>query len=329
MRVPFKRQDVRGDAVEEEAVVRHDQHRTGETQDRLLQRAQRADVQVVRGLVEDEDVAALPHDRSQLRPVPLAPRKIFDLLRLLAGPEAKGRYICARVHLALAQVQRLALAADGLEDGLAALGVEVFARLVHRRQLDGPSHLHFPRGDGLLAREHFDECGLPRAVRADDADDGRPRHLEAQVVDEDAVADLLPQALGDDDLLAETGPRRDPDRARADGGVVRRPRGVDERIIRFEPRLCFRAGLGRPQPLELLVRSFRRGVGGALALRSSNGFRGEPLPIRTFEGQALAIVQFQDPLRDVLQKITVVRHRYHCPLKLRQISLQPQHRLRV
>ena len=56
MRVPFKGQDVRGDAVEEEAVVRDDEHGPGEAQDRLLQRAQRADVQVVRGLVEDEDL---------------------------------------------------------------------------------------------------------------------------------------------------------------------------------------------------------------------------------------------------------------------------------
>ena len=56
MRVPFKRQDVRGDAIQEKPVVRHDEDRPGEAQDRLLQRAQRADVQVVRGLVEDEDL---------------------------------------------------------------------------------------------------------------------------------------------------------------------------------------------------------------------------------------------------------------------------------
>ena len=78
MRVPFKGQDVRGDAVEEEAVVRDDEHGPGEAQDRLLQRAQRADVQVVRGLVEDEDVAALPHDRRQLGTVPLAAGQVLD-----------------------------------------------------------------------------------------------------------------------------------------------------------------------------------------------------------------------------------------------------------
>ena len=82
--VALEGQDVRRDAVEEEAVVRDDEHRPCEAQDRLLQRAQRADVQVVRGLVEYEDIAALPHDRSQLGPVPLAARKIFYLLRLFA-----------------------------------------------------------------------------------------------------------------------------------------------------------------------------------------------------------------------------------------------------
>ena len=63
----------------------------GEAQDRLLQRAQRADVQVVRGLVEDEDVAALPHDRRQLRAVPLAAGQVLDLLRLFA-PVWKSKF---------------------------------------------------------------------------------------------------------------------------------------------------------------------------------------------------------------------------------------------
>ena len=44
------------DAIQEKPVVRDDEHRPREAEDRLLQRAQRADVQVVRGLVEDEDL---------------------------------------------------------------------------------------------------------------------------------------------------------------------------------------------------------------------------------------------------------------------------------
>ena len=44
MRVPFKRQDVRGDAIQEKPVVRHDEDRPREAEDRLLEGAQRAHI---------------------------------------------------------------------------------------------------------------------------------------------------------------------------------------------------------------------------------------------------------------------------------------------
>ena len=155
----------------------------------------------------------------------------------------------ASVHLALTEVERLPFPTNGLEDGLAALGVEVFARLVDRRELDGAADLDLARRHGLLAREHFYERGLPRAVRADDADDRRPRHLEAQVVNKDAVADLLPQALGDDDFFPQTRSRGNPNSTGTNRRVVRRPRGVDQRVVGLEPRFCFRAGFRGPEPL--------------------------------------------------------------------------------
>ena len=59
------------DAVEEESVVRDDEHGASEAQDRLLQRAQRADVQVVRGLVEDEDLLAATVETLPITSSPL------------------------------------------------------------------------------------------------------------------------------------------------------------------------------------------------------------------------------------------------------------------
>ena len=207
---------MRRDAVEEEAVVRHDEHRPAKPQDRLLQRAQRADVQVVARLVEDRS-SSLPPSRTtdgvamRARRTGAARHRRAPARWLIAhcsrDRKPKADTYARAFTSRSPRSERLALPTNGLEDGLAALGVEGLARLVDRRQLDGAADLDLARRHGLLAREHFDECGLPRAVRADDADDRRPRHLEAQVVDEDAVADLLPQALGDDDLLAETGPR--------------------------------------------------------------------------------------------------------------------------
>src|ERR1043165_5763250 len=52
LRVVLGGEDVGGDAIEEPAVVRDDQHRSGEFQQRLLERPQRLDVEVVGGLVQ-------------------------------------------------------------------------------------------------------------------------------------------------------------------------------------------------------------------------------------------------------------------------------------
>ena len=55
---PLAREDVRRDAVEEPAVVRDDHDAAGVLEQRVLERAQRLDVEVVRRLVEEQHVAA-------------------------------------------------------------------------------------------------------------------------------------------------------------------------------------------------------------------------------------------------------------------------------
>jgi hypothetical protein len=57
--VAFKGQDVRGDAVEEPAVVRNHDHAAREREQRLFERAQRVHVQIVRRFVEQQQVAVL------------------------------------------------------------------------------------------------------------------------------------------------------------------------------------------------------------------------------------------------------------------------------
>ena len=57
---PFEGQHVRRDAIEEPPIVADDDDAPGELQERLLERAQRIDVEVVSGLVEQQHVAAVP-----------------------------------------------------------------------------------------------------------------------------------------------------------------------------------------------------------------------------------------------------------------------------
>src|SRR5919206_125099 len=68
----LERQDVRGDAVEKPAVVADDDGAAGEGEERLFQRPQRVHVEVVRGLVEQQEVAAGLEGAGEVEAVPLA-----------------------------------------------------------------------------------------------------------------------------------------------------------------------------------------------------------------------------------------------------------------
>src|SRR5690348_9371669 len=81
--VAFESEDVRRDAVEEPAVVRDHDRAARELEQRLLERAQRVDVEVVRRLVEEQDVAARAEELREVDAVPLATREVRDTLLLV------------------------------------------------------------------------------------------------------------------------------------------------------------------------------------------------------------------------------------------------------
>src|SRR5580658_5536651 len=89
-RLAFEGQDVGRDPVEEPAVVADHQHRAGELTQRVLERAQRLDVQVVRGLVEQQHVGAREQRLGQMQPAALAARERADLLLLIAALEVEA-----------------------------------------------------------------------------------------------------------------------------------------------------------------------------------------------------------------------------------------------
>ena len=78
--VAFKSQDVRGDAVEEPAVVADDHGAAAEIEQGFFQRAQRVDVQVVGRLVEQQQVAAALQQLGQVDAVAFAAGELAHLL---------------------------------------------------------------------------------------------------------------------------------------------------------------------------------------------------------------------------------------------------------
>ena len=104
--VALEGEDVRRDAVEEPAVVGDDDGAAGEVEQRVLERAQRVDVEVVGRLVEQQDVAAAAQQLREVDAVALAARELADRLLLVAAAEVEPRDVLARVDLALAEQDR-------------------------------------------------------------------------------------------------------------------------------------------------------------------------------------------------------------------------------
>ncbi len=140
--------------------------------------------------------------------VALAARKHADLLLLVGAQEVERGDVAARVHRAGAQRERLGPAGDLLPDGL--LRVEA-AGLVGVGPLDG---LADPDGAAVglfLPGDHLQQGGLAGAVRPDHADDGAGRDLGAEIVQQQALAVGLADALQFDDDIAQARAGRDVD----------------------------------------------------------------------------------------------------------------------
>ncbi len=83
------------DGVEQRAVVRDEQHRPGKRLERDLERLARFEVEVVRRLVEHEEVRARGDDDREREPAPLAAREHRDRLLVLvpAGEEEAAEQV--------------------------------------------------------------------------------------------------------------------------------------------------------------------------------------------------------------------------------------------
>src|SRR5436190_3660661 len=193
LRVAFGGEDVGRDAVEEPAVVADHHDRSRELEQRILERAQRLDVEVVRRLVEHQHVAAGDQRLGEVQAPALAAGQVADQLLLVVALEVEPAEVGARRHDELADDEVVEAARDVLPDGLVVL--EVLAALLDERHLGGRADLDAAAVGLLLARDHAKERRLAGAVGSDDADDRAGRNLEAEVVDEEPVAETLADAL--------------------------------------------------------------------------------------------------------------------------------------
>ena len=303
-----------------------DEGAAGELQQGVLERAQGVHVEVVGRLVEQQDVGAGLDHLGQVDPVALAARELADLFLLVAALEVEGPDIGPRGRLVLAQGHGVAALGDLLPDRL--VRGQRIARLVDIAELDRLAQAQAAAVRLLLARDHAEQRGLAGAVRPDDADDGIGRDLEAQVVDQQALAEALAQVLGLDHEVAEPRPRRDDDLA----GLRRLAAGLGQHgLVGLDARLGL--GLARlgalADPFQLVLELALARRFGLFLLAQAGLLLLQPGGVVALEGDAVAAVELQDPARHVVQEIAVVGHGHHGARILVQEALQPGHGLGV
>ena len=217
-------------------------------------------------------------------------------------------------------------AGDLLPDVL--LAVERVARLVDIAELHRLADLDRAAVRLVLPGDHAEQRGLARAVRPDDADDAAGRQLEGEVVDQQIVAEALPEAVEVDDVLAEPLGHRDDDLRGLGllfGGLCQ------QLLVALVARLGFR--LPRPRrrrdPLLLaLERALVRGLLAALLLQPLLLLR-QPGGVVALVGNAAAAVELQDPAGDVVEEVAVVGDDQDRARIVAQMAFQPVHRLGV
>ncbi len=137
--VAFEGEDVGGEAVEEEAVVADDDGAAGEVFKGFFECAERFDVEVVGGFVEEEDVAALLQHLGHVDAVAFTTRELADLFLLVGALEAEGADIGAGGDFLAAEGEAFVAAGDFLPDIL--VGVERVAALIDIAEVDGLADL--------------------------------------------------------------------------------------------------------------------------------------------------------------------------------------------
>ncbi len=196
------------------------------------------------------------------------------------------------------------------------------------RELHRASDLDLALVGLFLPGDHAEERRLARAVGADDADDRAGRHLERELVDEQALAVALRDLVELDDLVAEALGHRDEDLLRFVARLVLVLRKLLEaRQARLGLRLPSFRVLAHPLELGLHRLDARRLL--ALLDLQALFLLVEPARVIAFPRNAVAAVELEDPARGIVQEVPVVRDRDHGAGKALQELLEPLHALGV
>ena len=313
--------------------MRDEQHRAGERLERRLERLAALEVEVVRRLVEHEQVRARGDDERERETSPLAAREHRDLLlvRLPAGEEEPAEEV-------LRLRPREPRLGDGhVEDRAAVRQLRLVLGEV--RGDDAVAELHAPLVRLPEAEERLEERRLARSVGPDERDVLPPLEHDRGAVEQELVAG------GDDEVVRL---EHDPAGARGLQELeAERPAPLRHRLellrggapLLLEPPdlaelrlrlLRLRLLVAEPgdealEPLDVVAHAveLRRRRGGARRLLAPPGVPG------AVEEERLRPAELEHGGRDRLEEPAVVRDEHDRRVERRQLALEPLEALHV
>src|SRR6516165_4916617 len=246
--VALEGEDVGGDAVEKPAVVGDDDRAAGKVEQRLLERAQCVDIEVIGRLVKEQHIGACLEHLGQVDAVALAARELTHRFLLVSAAEVEERTIRAAGHLAAPEIDLVLSTRDLLPRRVGRN--QSIAGLIDITELDGLADPEAAAVGHLLTGDQAKERRFARAVWTDHPDDPSRRQAEIKPFDQQTVAKAFADPFRCDHQIPEprSGGQND---LRRLGRLF--PALRDERFMGGKPRLALGlAGPGAlPHPFEL------------------------------------------------------------------------------
>ena len=294
-----------------------DHHRAGPVLEHVLQDPQCVEVEVVRGLVEQDDVGLRPQGEHELEPATLTARQQPDRCPLGVGVEPEPLE-----EAGVLPVRAAGRPGDGLLDG--HRGIQLDPLLGEHAERDRRADGDGPLGGGQVTGDHPQQGRLAGAVGTDDAEPLPGVEREVDTAEQPRpVAEAVAHPFEVDHVVAEAGG------AESEIELAAAGRGFgpafDDRRRRLDAglRLARPRRRAPPEPRQLRTgevatnRFLPRGLGLPVGL----GF--EVGGITALVHVAPAPIELDDPGRDPVEDVTVVGHQQEAAAVRGQAGLQP------
>ena len=195
---------------------------------------------------------------------------------------------------------------------------------------DGFADLHGAAVGLFLAGEHAKQRGLTCAVWPDDANDSGLWQCERQVFNQQPIPESFRQVGDLDDGIAKAFAGRDHDFEPVVVDAVRFRFGL-QLVVGGEAGLAFGlASLWRhAHPFQFLLEGALAGGLSFFFLCQTGLLLFKPTRVVAFEGEALALVEFENPLRHVVKEVAIVGDGDHGPRIFLQVAFEPSYRFRI